>query len=163
SGRWTSALRLREGREPERQRRDSDVAHDTDGERQTNRPTTRRKAAMKYLAALSLTTLLTSTLVFGEAVCPPPNCTLTCSTPASRPFEMAPHTSPVSRMLSDGTEVRRMDPMGGAGPKVNSSVTIGTLPPISLTVSPPRQFATLENGPSAPGKCFTIRASGFED
>jgi hypothetical protein len=30
-------------------------------------------------------------------------------------------------------------------------------------VSTTRQFATLENGPSAPGKCFNIRSSGFED
>ena len=30
-------------------------------------------------------------------------------------------------------------------------------------MSTTRQFATLENGPSAPGKCFNIRASGFED
>lgn len=117
---------------------------------------------MKFVAALSLT-LLTSTLVFGQAVCPPPNCTLTCAIPASLAFEMMPHNSTLFRMLSDGTEIRRIDPIAGGGPKANYSVTIGTLPPISLTVTTTRQFATLQNGPSAPGNCFNIRASGFED
>jgi hypothetical protein len=118
---------------------------------------------MKYVLPLTLT-LVGSTMAFAQGVCPPPNCTLTCAAAAAVAFEMTSHSSPVFRQLSDGTEVRKIDPPTAAvGPKVNYSVTIGTLPPISFSVSTTRQFATLENGPSAPGKCFNIRASGFED
>jgi len=118
---------------------------------------------MRYGLLLPLA-MLGSTTAFAQGVCPPPNCTLTCAAAALVAFEMTPHGSPVFRQLSDGTEVRRIDPtIAAAGPKVNYSVTIGTLPPISLSVSTTRQFATLENGPAAPGKCFNIRASGFED
>ena len=118
---------------------------------------------MKYAALLPLA-ILGSTMAFGQTACPPPNCTLTCAAAASVAFEMMTHSSPVFRQLSDGTEVRKIDPtIAAAGPKVSYSVTIGTLPAISLSVSTTRQFATLENGPAAPGKCFNIRASGFED
>jgi hypothetical protein len=102
-------------------------------------------------------------MAFGQAACPPPNCTLKCAAAESVAFEMTAHNSPVFRQLSDGTDVSMTDPVAAPGPKVNYSVTIGTLPGISLSVSTTRQFATLENGPSAPGKCFNIRASGFED
>ena len=119
---------------------------------------------MKYVRLLFLAaSILASATAFGQNVCPPPNCTLTCTAAASIAFEMATRSS-MFRMLSDGTEIMRIDPAVPApGPKVDYSVTIGTLPPISLSVSTTRQFATLENGPSAPGTCFNIRASGFED
>src|SRR5262249_37614334 len=118
---------------------------------------------MKY-AVLLPSMILSSTIAFGQSACPPPNCTLTCAAPALVAFEIRPHNGPVFRQLSDGTEVRKIDPtIAAVGPKVDYSVTIGTLPALSLSVSTTRQCATLENGPAAPGKCFNIRASSFED
>ena len=88
----------------------------------------------------------------------PPQC---CAVPIA-PFlgyESAVHNSPIFRTLSDGDTLVITTPIVVNGPKVNYSVTIGTLPALSFSAAVLQQKWTT----STHGDCFTIKASGFED
>lgn len=102
---------------------------------------------MKSIAALVLTASIA-----GAQTCP-------CPPTALLGYESTVHSSPIFRTLSDGDTLVVTTPMSATGPKINYSVTIGTLPPISFTASTKQLKWTT----TSHGNCFTIAVSGFED
>ena len=79
-------------------------------------------------------------------------------------YESVPHNSPIFRVLTDTTGVVDMvtilnPPVAANGAKVNYSVTIGTLPPLSFSAKTKQKKWTS----TSHGDCFTISVSGFED